>query len=254
MANAAVRATPQSSLLPLFLRHFQPFPAPQPIHPFDVHAKSFAPQQRPRSTVAIAWMAPNQLQHPLHQGPLAVAFLGHVSLRGPRLFDHLAGPALRHLPRRLRFFHRLLSARRAHHFPRNVSSRICLSRVRSATSFFSRPFSTCSSLSCLASLPFIPPYWFRQRWKVASTTSNCWHTSAIVLPSDNIRSASRSLRMICSGLCLLRFIMSLLAQFLGSRDSQDDWIKFRGAGHPQLQGQQIMTPALQHSIPSLHGG
>ena len=37
--------------------------------------------------------------------------------------------------------------------------------------------------------------------------------------------------MICSGLCLFRFIMSLLAQFLGSRDSQNDWIKFRGAGH-----------------------
>src|SRR3990172_8220785 len=157
MANAAVRATPQSSLLPLFLRHFQPFPAPQPIHPFDVHAKSFAPQQRPRSTVAIAWMAPNPLQHPLHQGPLAVAFLGHVSLRGPRLFDHLAGPALRHLPRRLRFLHRLLAARRAHHFPRNVSSRICLSRVRSATSFFSRPFSTCSSLIFFASFSFLPP-------------------------------------------------------------------------------------------------
>jgi len=33
--------------------------------------------------------------------------------------------------------------------------------------------------------------------------------------------------------------MSLLAQFLGSRDSQDDWIKFRGAG-------QVLMNILYH--------
>src|SRR3972149_297940 len=99
-------------------------------------------------------MTSNQAQHPPHQRPLAVPFLGCVALRGPRLSDHLACPALRHLPRRLRLLHRLPAARRAHHFPFSVSSRICLSKACSATSFFSRPFSICSSLNCLASSAF----------------------------------------------------------------------------------------------------
>jgi hypothetical protein len=50
--------------------------------------------------------------------------------------------------------------------------------------------------------------------------------------------------MICSGLCLFRFIMSLLAQFLGSRNSQNDWIKFRGAGQTTLKkGKSPASPA-----------
>ncbi len=47
--------------------------------------------------------------------------------------------------------------------------------------------------------------------------------------------ASRNLAMICSGLCRFRFMQSLLAQFLGIRDSHRDWINFRGAGHSAFE-------------------
>jgi len=41
---------------------------------------------------------------------------------------------------------------------------------------------------------------------VFSETSSAFAISGIVLPSAAIRSASRSLRMICSGVCLRLFI------------------------------------------------
>ncbi|MBM4029990.1 MAG: VTC domain-containing protein, partial [Planctomycetes bacterium] len=49
-------------------------------------------------------------------------------------------------------------------------------------------------------------------------------------PLASLASASRSLAMICSGLCRVLFILSLPAQSLGSKDSHKTWIKSRGAG------------------------
>lgn len=67
-------------------------------------------------------------------------------------------------------------------------------------------------------------------WHVTSDTSRDWHTNAVALPSDNTRSAFPCLRIICSGVCRLRFIIksfcpitgplglsSHLDQILGSR-------------------------------------
>jgi hypothetical protein len=62
----------------------------------------------------------------------------------------------------------------------------------SATKRLSATFSFSSSFSRLASSAFIPPYWARQRWKVTSETSKAFATSAVVLPSPSISSASRS--------------------------------------------------------------
>jgi len=75
----------------------------------------------------------------------------------------------------------------------------------SATIRFRVAFWRRSSRSSLASDAFIPPYWFRQRCKVFSETSSAFATSAVVRPSASIRSASRSLRMICSGMWRRRF-------------------------------------------------
>ncbi|MFN9977982.1 MAG: hypothetical protein ACK58T_49550, partial [Phycisphaerae bacterium] len=47
----------------------------------------------------------------------------------------------------------------------------------------------------------------------------------------SMASASRSFATICSGVCLVRFIESLLAATGGSRDSHSCWIRIRGAGH-----------------------
>jgi hypothetical protein len=52
-----------------------------------------------------------------------------------------------------------------------------------------------------ASLTFMPPYWFRQRFQVDSAISRWRRTSVRSLPSFNIRSPSRSLRTACSGVC-----------------------------------------------------
>jgi hypothetical protein len=74
-----------------------------------------------------------------------------------------------------------------------------------ATSRLSRAFSASNSLSRLAALAFIPPYWARQRFQVASLVSNLRRTSARSLPSFSSRSPSRTFRTACSGVCRCRF-------------------------------------------------
>src|SRR5262249_49222699 len=59
-----------------------------------------------------------------------------------------------------------------------------------------------------ASSAFMPPYCCRQRWNVGSLIPRAWQTSPIVRPAASIPSASRSLTMICSGRCRVRFIES----------------------------------------------
>src|SRR3712207_2394200 len=75
-------------------------------------------------------------------------------------------------------------------------------------------------------------------------------TSGIVAPAESLASASRSLRMICSGECLLP-IKSPPYAHSGLLDSHSDWISFRGAGQghrddPQvrLSSAEVMTIAL----------
>ena len=57
-----------------------------------------------------------------------------------------------------------------------------ITSICSATSRFSRAFSFSNSLSRLASGPFIPPNWFRQRWNVVSLTPSPLQTSGIEAP------------------------------------------------------------------------
>ena len=54
--------------------------------------------------------------------------------------------------------HQLPSPRRAQEFPRSASLRMSLSKLRSATSLFSRTFSLSNSLSLLACSTPMPPY------------------------------------------------------------------------------------------------
>jgi len=49
-----------------------------------------------------------------------------------------------------------------------------LSRLRSATSRWSRASSCSNPLRRLASSAFLPPDWFRQRWQVCSLTPGFW--------------------------------------------------------------------------------
>jgi hypothetical protein len=55
-----------------------------------------------------------------------------------------------------------------------------MSRAWLATNFFNRTFSASSSLSRLASLAFMPPYWASQRCHVDSAISRCRHTISLL--------------------------------------------------------------------------
>src|ERR1700679_3323101 len=93
---------------------------------------------------------------------------------------------------------------RGQKFPSASSLSIALSSSDSASSFFSRVFSTSSSLRRLASLAFMPPYWASQRCQVDSAIWRCRHTSSSSAPPAKSLLPSASLRMIWSGVCLRR--------------------------------------------------
>src|SRR5690606_8226397 len=78
------------------------------------------------------------------------------------------------------------------------------------------------------------PYWLRQRWNVCSLMPSFWQTCPIVCPAFSSASASRSLLMICSGVCRLPFIENLLGQH-GRKDSHNNWTTFWGADHPRTR-------------------
>ena len=72
---------------------------------------------------------------------------GKVSLRSPRLPDDPAGLALAQPIPLTSYLNRLPASLGAYNFPWAISRRTCFSSDRSATSFFSRPFSSSSCLS-----------------------------------------------------------------------------------------------------------
>src|SRR5215210_2082022 len=95
-------------------------------------------------------------------------------------------------------------------FFRLTSFRIWMSTACSATIFLRRVFSFSSSFRRLVASAFIPPYWFLQRWKVASLMPSSlaiWGTEA---PAASSVSASRSMRTICSGVSLVQLRESSL--------------------------------------------
>src|SRR5690606_36515462 len=93
---------------------------------------------------------------------------------------------------------------------------------------------TTSSFSRFASSAFIPPYCARHRWKVCSLTPRVCTICPIVLPVASIASASRSFAMICSGVCLVRFILESLLNPTGARrNSHSRWIRLWGAGQEE---------------------
>ncbi len=71
----------------------------------------------------------------------------------------------------------------------------------------------------------------RSEGSAVSLTPNCLQTSGIETPLASCASASRSLRMICSGVCRFRFISreSFLPPWGGS-DSHYIWTQSTGSG------------------------
>jgi hypothetical protein len=79
-----------------------------------------------------------------------------------------AGAAFRHPEPVAQCLDGAALAVRGQKFPAEISLSMSMSRAWLATSFFSLAFSASSSLSRLASLAFMPPYWASQRCHVDS--------------------------------------------------------------------------------------
>src|SRR5207245_11114594 len=200
------RARPHPPALGRPLRHPQSLLAPQPLNPLAVHHQTLQAEQAPGLTEPVPRPRPGDLAQP---GPQLLLRRQHwprwTPLGSAVLADRPARPTLRDGIAPPQVIDRLPSARRAQNFPRATSLSISMSSAWSATIRFSRRFSSFSRRSSLASSAFIPPSWLRHRPEVGSLTPSSLATSATLLPSPSIRSASRSLRTICSGVCLLPF-------------------------------------------------
>src|ERR1035437_9258827 len=209
----------------------QSFLSPQSLYSLVVHLPAFHPQHRPSPPETPSGPLPGDLPESLPQQLLRG---GHrpwwPPLRRSRLARGPARLALTGVEDLDQVQYCCPALGRAQKFPRDISLSISICNSRSATIRFSRWFSSRSWRSSLASLAFIPPYWFRQRWKAASLISSALATSASSLPSPSRRSPSRSFRTICSGVCFRPFIRVPPGPAGPLRNSHIPWISSRGSG------------------------
>jgi len=112
LTQNAIDATAKTTLLVLFLRHFEPLELPQTPYTLAVHMPALMTQQSPHPAIAVAWMASYQFQHPLQQFPFVVASAENIPLCPPRLIHDQAGTTLRDAQRPLDVPHRLPATRR----------------------------------------------------------------------------------------------------------------------------------------------
>jgi hypothetical protein len=105
--DARAVVEPEPALLRLLPRHFQPLPPPDPLHPLAVHPPAGLAQQRGDPAVAVAAVAPRQLddvlrpkrQHHLsHESRCLPASKGSRDRRG-LLLEHARAPIHRRLHR-----------------------------------------------------------------------------------------------------------------------------------------------------------
>src|ERR1700686_861678 len=126
------------------------------LHSFMVHHFSTASQQHVQSPIPESRLLPRQFHQP-HQQPF-IASLGPIAVTGYRHRHQVAGPPLTegiflpHLP------HSRLQDCELHPFFRITDCNASLSKLRSATSFRNRVFSSRNCLASCASLTSIPPY------------------------------------------------------------------------------------------------
>jgi hypothetical protein len=167
----AVDARAQTTPFPLSYWHFQALPLPQAKHSRQPRTPSLFSKQPANPPITVPRLRPRQLQHPLHQQRLVGTWLGRESLSAPRLIDYRACPSLGDAELRSKLDDRRSLPGRPYQFPSERCFSIWMSNAWSATSCFSRRFSSSKSFSLLASSHFIPPYWARQRSSVDSLTS-----------------------------------------------------------------------------------
>ena len=85
--HARAIVEPQTALLWLLLRHFQPLPSPDPPHTLDVHTPAFVGQPSPDPSIAVASVPRCQSLDRRRSAPPRHRGRGRASLRRPRLAD-----------------------------------------------------------------------------------------------------------------------------------------------------------------------
>src|SRR5574337_30881 len=228
-APAAVLAAAQALPFPLHLRDAKPLVPPESLYSFAIHSPPLPAQERPDPPIPVARIASRQRHEPIAQGAVPLRPTRHKPLARSRLLQHSACPTLSDTQQPLYLHHSGPPPGRAQKFPLATSRRMLRSTACSATIFFSRAFSFSSSFSRFAWPAFMPPYCARQRWNVFSLMPSGLLTAATVAPVASCASASRSFRMISSGVCRFRFIESPPAR-MGGSDSHNTWIHSKGSG------------------------
>src|SRR5262249_4096263 len=196
------RPRAQRTLQPLSTRapHAQAEVAIHTPHAFVIDpffaTTAIARQQHPQSPISEARLLPRQLQQPFAQA--AVVAATSVSIRHSRNLDQPADTALARVELLDQAPHFRTSLYEPSEFFRITDCNMSLSRLRSATSFFSRAFSSRSCLTSCASLTSMPPYFDFQAYSVYLETPNSRATSSVVRPASTCFSAA----MICASVCL----------------------------------------------------
>lgn len=139
-----------------FLPQLQTLQAIKAMHTLVINLNTFAPQQDVNALVPISHPARCQLLYPQSQAVLRrPAVLIAVSC--PRQIDQPAGSSFTDFIARSQMAHRVPALRCAYHFRELISCSIALSRLRSATSFLRRSFSSRSCFSSRTWLGSSPP-------------------------------------------------------------------------------------------------
>src|ERR1700676_5641865 len=151
-----------------------------PIHPLVVHAHSLPLQLHLQPPIPPLRLLPRRRDQPFPQ--LRIVPLAHVPLARLRHSHPVADPPLAHqkmLPQPVHFPPPLYEL---HPFFSITAFNMSLSRLRSPTSFFSRPFSSSSCRSRCASPTVIPPYFAFHAYTVCFDTPSSRPPSAALLP------------------------------------------------------------------------
>src|SRR5436309_7392681 len=196
----------------------QPGLPEHPIHPLVVHVHALRLQLHLQAPVPPTRLLPRRFHQTLAQRLIAPPAL--VPLTRLRYTQQLADPPLAHQKMGVQPAHFLPPPYELHPFFSITAFSMSLSRLRSATSFFSRPFSSSNCRNRCASPTLIPPYFAFHAYTVCFDTPSSRPTSAALRPASICFSAP----IISTSLYFL-FVMSSPSQL---RDLRFSYTPVRG--------------------------